>query len=78
MEMPKTIFATTFLLTRRAETGQRVVDPRALAQALALFDRINQQIAKKVLKAWQRNQDYQDAIEQVADTSRTGPGSPDR
>ena len=78
IEMPKTIFATTFLLSRRAETGQRVVDPRALAQALALFDRINLQTAKKVLKAWQRNQDYQDAIEQVADTSRSGPGSPDR
>ncbi len=75
LDMPKTTFATTFLLSRRGEIGRRVTDPRALARALTLFDKINPKTAQEVLKGWRRDEDFQDAIVRVADTSPTGPGA---
>ncbi len=75
LDMPKTTFATTYLLSRRSESGRRVADPRALAHVLGLFDKINPKSAQDVLKSWRRDEDYQDAIEQVANTSPTGPGA---
>ncbi len=73
LDMPKATFTTAYLLSRRAESGRRVSDPRALARALMLFDKTDIQSAKNVLRTWQRNEEYQDAIERVADTPRNGP-----
>ena len=64
--MPKSAFATTYLLSRRARGGQQVTDPRALSRALMMFDKLHPDTAKEVLKGWQRDEDYQDAVEQVA------------
>lgn len=75
LEMPKSTFATTFLLSRRGETGKRVTDPRVLSRALMMFDKINPQTALKVLEAWRRDEDYQDAIERVAESATADPGA---
>lgn len=69
LEMPKTTFATIFLLSRRGEVGKRVTDPRTLSRALMIFDKINPQTAMEVLKGWRRNEEYQEAIERVAAAS---------
>jgi hypothetical protein len=69
LEMSKTTFATIFLLSRRAEAGKRVTDPRTLSRALMIFDKINPQTAMEVLKGWRRNEEYQEAIERVAASS---------
>ncbi len=74
LDMPKTTFATTYLLSRRAESGRRVTDPRALSRALLMFDKIDPHAAREVLKNWRRNEPYQDAIERVADIPPAGTG----
>ncbi len=78
LDMPKTTFATTYLLSRRGKAGSRVTDPRALARALAMFDKIDPQTAQEVLKSWRRNEDYQTAIERVASTAPAGPDAQGR
>lgn len=70
LDMPKTTFATIFLLSRRGEVGKRVTDPRVLSRALMMFDKINPQAAQEVLKSWRRSQEYQDAVESVADSDK--------
>ena len=70
LDMPKTTFATIFLLSRRGEVGKRVTDPRVLSRALMMFDRINPLAAQDVLKSWRRSEPYQDAVESVADADK--------
>ena len=68
MQMPKQSFATIFMLTR---SDGKVMKPRDLSRATKLFDSVSTEDALAVLKSWQRNPDYQDAIERIhADTSR--------
>lgn len=64
--MPKSSFATVFLLSRKRVAGQSIVDPRELSRALQLFDRANPEAAKQVLRMWRRDADYLDAVERVA------------
>lgn len=66
LEMPKSSFATIFLLSRKRQSGKSVVDPKDLSRALQLFDRANPQAAKEVLRLWSRDPGYQDAVEQIA------------
>jgi hypothetical protein len=56
------------MLTR---SDGKVMKPRDLSRATKLFDSVSTEDALAVLKSWQRNPDYQDAIERIhADTSR--------
>ena len=52
LDMPKSSFATLFLLSRKRHAGQSVVDPRDLSRALQLFDRASPEAAKQVVKMW--------------------------
>jgi uncharacterized protein (DUF2336 family) len=70
LDMPKSSFATIFLLSRKRSAGQTVVNPRDLARALQLFDRANPPDAKQVLAMWTRDADYMDAVEQIADAAK--------
>ena len=70
LEMPKSSFATVFLLSRKRTAGQSIVDPRELSRALQLFDRANLDAAKQVLKMWCREADYLDAVERVAGAAK--------
>lgn len=75
LDMPKSTFATIFLLSRKRSVGQNVVDPRDLSRALQLFDRANPEAAKQVVKMWCRDPGYQDAIEQIAGAAKDGEGA---
>lgn len=74
LELPKPSFATIFLLSRRAQTAGRVLDPRKLSQALILFDRVDSKSALEVLKHWRRDSEYLDAIERIAEASKRPQG----
>lgn len=71
LDMPKSSFATIFLLSRKQNAGQSIVDPRDLSRALQLFDRASLEAAKEVVKMWCRDSGYQDAIEQIASVTGT-------
>jgi uncharacterized protein (DUF2336 family) len=71
LDMPKSSFATIFLLSRKRNAGQSVVDPRDLSRALQLFDRASLEAARQVVKMWCRDPNYQDAIEQIAGAAKT-------
>ena len=70
LDMPKSSFATIFLLSRKKSAGQSIVDPRDLSRTLQLFDRASPEAAKQVVKMWRRDPGYQDAIEQIAAATR--------
>lgn len=74
LRMPKTSFATIFLLSRRGRPGKQVVDPRELSRSLLLFDKIHPNTAEDVVSAWRRDPKYVSAIEQLA-MSKRGDGS---
>jgi len=74
LRMPKTSFATIFLLSRRGRPGKQVVDPRELSRSLLLFDKIHPHTAVDVVSAWRRDPKYVSAIEQLA-MSKRGDGS---
>jgi uncharacterized protein (DUF2336 family) len=70
LDIPKSTFATIFLLSRKRSPGQTVVNPRDLARALQLYDRAKPQDAKEVIKMWSRDADFLDAVEQIADEAK--------
>jgi uncharacterized protein (DUF2336 family) len=72
LQMPKQTFATIFMLTR---SDGKVMKPRDLSRATKLFDSVSHDNAMEVLKSWQRDPDYQDAIERLrAGGARTSGG----
>jgi len=74
LRMPKTSFATIFLLSRRGRPGKQVVDPRELSRSLLLFDKVHPDTAKDVVAAWRRDPKYVSAIEHLAMTRRSDGG----
>jgi len=73
LRMPKTSFATIFLLSRRGRPGRQVVDPRELSRSLLLFDKVHPSTAEDVVAAWRRDPKYVSAIERLAMT-KSGDG----
>jgi uncharacterized protein (DUF2336 family) len=63
--MSKPDFGSLFLLSRSARPGDKVVDPNEVARAMAFFDRMQPETAKKVLARWKLDPDYLFAIKQV-------------
>lgn len=61
----KPVFASLFLLSRKGRPSEKVTDPQEVAQVMALFDRIDPEAARYVLRLWQRDWAYQDAIDQI-------------
>ena len=61
----KPVFASLFLLSRKGRPSEKVSDPQEVAQVMALFDRIDPEAARHVLRLWQRDWAYQDAIDQI-------------
>jgi hypothetical protein len=59
-------FASIFLLSRKARPGDKIVDPNELSRALDLFDRTDGALASKVVKRWQRDPKYLDAVADIA------------
>src|SRR3546814_175802 len=65
IDIEKSLFASIFLLSRRARPSDRVTDPRELSRILALYDRITPEAAKTVLARWRRDRRLLYAIKQV-------------
>ena len=61
----KPAFASLFLLSRKGRPSEKVTDPQEVAQVMALFDRIDPEAAQRVVRLWQRDWAYQDAIDQI-------------
>ena len=53
--MMKSEFASIFLLSRGINTGDKIVDQRALAMALKYYDNIKEFDVKRIMKAWKKN-----------------------
>ena len=66
----KPIFASLFLLSRKGRPSDRVTDPQEVAQVMDLFDRIDPKAAEKVLRQWQRDTEFQEAIDQIEEARR--------
>ncbi len=58
-------FATLFLLTRAVGNGGSKTSPANLARATRIYDRAKREDAAHVLRSWQRNQDFQAAVEDL-------------
>ncbi|MCE2509628.1 MAG: DUF2336 domain-containing protein [Alphaproteobacteria bacterium] len=71
-DLPKQIFASIFLLSRKARPGENVVDPGELSRILAFYERIDPEAAQKVTKQWQRDPEYLYAIKRL-DLAKGGP-----
>lgn len=61
----KPVFASLFLLCRKGRPSEKLGDSQEVAEVMALFDRIDPKSAASVLRLWQREWPYQDAIDQV-------------
>jgi uncharacterized protein (DUF2336 family) len=57
--------AAIFLLTRRARPGDWAVDPRELARAMSIFDRVEPAAAQGMVARWRRDPDFLCAIRTV-------------
>jgi len=62
----KADFASIFLLSRKARPGDKIVDPNELSRALDIFDRTDNALASKIVRRWQRDPKYLDAVADVA------------
>ncbi len=58
-------FAAIFLWSRRARPGDKLVADDELARALRFYERISIPAACNVLRRWQRDADYQAAIDAI-------------
>jgi uncharacterized protein (DUF2336 family) len=61
----KAEFTSIFLLSRSARPGEKLVDPGELSNAVAFFDRITTDTAKKVVHRWHLDPDYLDALKKL-------------
>ena len=68
----KTDFASIFMLSRKARNNDRVTNPQELKRILDLFDRIQPDAADRMLKKWQRDSNFLNAIRVIEATGPTG------
>jgi len=58
INIDKSTFVSLFLLSRGGRTGEHIVHPRELSQALAAFDRLSVHIAQEMVAGWRENPGY--------------------
>lgn len=63
-------FTSIFLLLEQAQGGGNPLDPGILTRNLELFDSTKQENAMAALGYWQRDSNYQDAIEDVEEAQK--------
>jgi uncharacterized protein (DUF2336 family) len=61
----KADFTSIFLLSRSARPGEKVVDPNELSRAVAFYDRITGDTARKVVERWHLDPDYLEALKKL-------------
>lgn len=62
IDVPKSDFATIFMLTRKARSNSAVMNPRELTRVLALYDRVKPEAARAMIVRWQRDSDFLNAV----------------
>lgn len=62
IDIPKSDFATIFMLTRKARASAGVMNPRELTRVLALYDRVRPESARAMIGRWQRDSDFLNAV----------------
>lgn len=67
VDIEKVDFAPIYLLSRKGRGGEQKVDPRELWRVLDVFERVSREDAVRILRRWQRDPNYLDAIEAVED-----------
>jgi uncharacterized protein (DUF2336 family) len=65
VNIEKPIFATIFLLSRKARPGEQMVAPNELKEVLEFYDQLDLAAAKNLLHRWQRDPAYLDAIRRL-------------
>jgi uncharacterized protein (DUF2336 family) len=58
LAMEKPHFVSIFLLSRGARSGEQIVHPRELNNALLAFDRLSPAVAQQLLETWRRDPSY--------------------
>jgi hypothetical protein len=61
-DLNKSDFTSIFLLSRSARPGDKLVDPDELSHAVAFYDRITPETARKVVQRWHLDPDYLEAL----------------
>jgi uncharacterized protein (DUF2336 family) len=74
VSIDKTDFASIFMLSRKARNTDRVANPQDLKRILELFDRIQADAADRMLKKWQRDSNFLNAIRVVESVGNPGDG----
>lgn len=72
LEFEKSNFSLVYLLVRRARPGHETVPARVASRLIKFFERIEAPAAQRVLRQWQRDPNYLDAIERIEE-GRDGP-----
>ena len=67
LETSKANFSLIYLLLRRSRPGQETVPPRVASRVMKYFESIEEATAKRVLRQWQRDPSYLEAIERIED-----------
>ena len=70
LDIDKGTFTPIYLLSRRGESGEQVVDPKALSAVMTFFAGVRPADAREVLRSWQRDNAYQEAILALAEDRR--------
>ena len=73
VNITKPDFASIFMLSRKARNSERGTDPKELKLVLELFDRIQADAADRMLKKWQRDSNFLNAI-RVVETAGDADG----
>ncbi len=61
-EIDKSNFASLFMLSRKAWSGEEAISPIELTRVLNLFDRVQTDMATKLLKQWRRDPEFLGAM----------------
>lgn len=65
LDMHKANFAPIFLLSRKGRGGGQLVDPSEISSVMRFFDAVEPDAARQVLRHWQRDPDFLDAVEAI-------------
>ncbi len=70
--MDKSTFVTIFLRFRQGRLGHKEVEDQELSRSLSFFDETSAVAARAILRRWQRDPDYLNALRLLEQTGRGG------
>jgi len=76
LDIDKATFTPLYLLSRKGESVERTVEPKALSGVIRFFGQVRPADAREVLRSWQRDHAYQDAILAIEEDRRVGAERP--